>query len=423
MKRPKSKYVKIAITVVISAAILYAVISIIDNIGLVWESVGTAFSFIRRVLSPVIIGFVVAFLLHRPSDFFARLLQKSKFFKKRQRLSVILGVFITFILFLALLTAFLYLLIPSFIDSIKSLSVDVPRYADDVYKWTLDTAKTPVISSILDFLGIKIPDSQSVSELIVEYWTELTTLLQSATATAFGFVLDVGRFLYDFVLGMFFTVYMLLYKRHIKEQVKVLGKSVFKSFYYKLAFTYKVADDMFYKFIAGKGICSIAIGVATFIICAVMGFKYVPLISLIVAVTNMIPTFGPFIGAIPATILALMTSPIYGLYMIIIIIALQIVEGNIIAPRILGSALGLNGFWIIFSIIIMGALFGLVGMLVAAPLFGLIRILLKNWVIIRDKDYEKLTPEEEYAASINRYKQWTAKKIKKYNKSKENENA
>ena len=218
--------------------------------------------------------------------------------------------------------------------------------------------------------------------------------------------------LYNFVLGMFFTVYMLLYKGHIKEQFKTLGKSVFKGFYYKLAFTYKVADDMFYKFIAGKGICSIAIGIATFIICAIMGFKYVPLISLIVAVTNMIPTFGPFIGATPAALLAMITSPIYGLYMIIIIIVLQVIEGNIIAPRILGSALGLNGFWIIFSIVIMGALFGLVGMLVAAPLFGLIRILLKNWVVIRDKDYEKLSPEEEYAASLKRYKQWTAKKIK-----------
>ena len=412
MKRPKSRYVKIAITVVISAAILYAVMSIIDNIGLVWQSISAAGSFIIKILTPVIIGFVVAFLLHRPSDFFARLLQKSKLFSKRRRLSVILGVFITFVLFLAFLTAFLYLLIPSFIDSIKSLSVDVPRYADDVYKWTLETAKTPVISSILDFLGVKIPDSQSVSELIVEYWTELTSLLQSATATAFGFVLDVGRFLYNFVLGMFFTVYMLLYRRHIKEQVKMLGKSVFKGFYYKLSFTYKVADDMFYKFIAGKGICSIAIGIATFIICAIMGFRYVPLISLIVAITNMIPTFGPFIGAIPATLLAVMTSPIYGLYMIIIIISLQIIEGNIIAPRILGSALGLNGFWIIFSIIIMGALFGLIGMLIAAPLFGLIRILLKNWIVKRDKDYEKLPPEEEYAASIQRYRQWTAKKIK-----------
>ena len=412
MKRPKSRYFKIAVTVVISAVILYAVMSIIDNIGLVYESVSVAFSFIIRVLSPVIIGFIIAFILHRPSDFFSRLLQKAKPFARHKRLSDILGVFIAFVLFLALIAAFLYLLIPSIIETVSSMGKDIPRYADNVYKWTLETANTPTISAILDFLDIKISDAQSVNDLVLKYWTELTLLLQSAAASAFGFVLDAGRFIYNFVLGMFFTVYMLIFKRHIKEQVKTLSKEVFKGFYYKLAFTYKIADDMFYKFIVGKGIASVAIGIASFIACALLGFKYVPLISIIIALTNMIPTFGPFIGAIPAVLLSMMTSPIYGFYILIIIIVLQIIEGNIIAPRILGSSLGLNGFWIIFSIIIMGALFGVVGMLIAAPLFGLIRILIKNWLAKRDKDYDKALPEIEYIKSLERYKQWTAKKIK-----------
>ena len=412
MKRPKSKYFKIAVTVVISAAILYAVISIIDNIGLVYESLGVAFTFVKRVLTPVIIGFIIAFLLYRPSGFFSRLLRKIKFFSQRERLSVVLGVFVTFIIFLLLLTAFMYLLIPSVIDSVKSLSKDIPVYADNVYAWTLETVNTPAVSGILDFFNIKISDAQSINELILSYWTELTQLLQTAAAAVFAFVLDVGRFIYNFVLGLFFAIYMLLYKGHIKEQVRALSKAVFKGFHYKLAFAYRVADDMFYKFIVGKGMASIAIGIATFIICTIFGFKYVPLISIIIAVTNMIPTFGPFIGAIPAALLSLMTAPIYALYMLIIIVVLQIIEGNIISPRILGSSLGLNGFWIIFSILIMGALFGVAGMLIAAPLFGLIRILLKNWIIKRDKDYEKLAPEEEYAASLRRYRQWTAKKIK-----------
>lgn len=413
MKKPRSKYVKISATVVISAVILYALMSIIDNIGLVYESLSSAVSFILRVLSPVLIGFVVAFLLHRPSDFFARLLQKIKFFSKRIRLSVVLGVFITFILFLAFITVFLYLLIPSVAESIGALSNDAPGYAKVVYDWVVKTSETPTISGILDFLNIEISSADSLTSLLSKFWAEITVILQTAAAAIFGFLMDTGRFLYNFVLGMFFTIYMLMFKQQIKRQLQTLFKAILKGFYYKVAFAYRVADDMFYKFIAGKGMCSIAIGIATFIICSLAGFKYVPLISLIIAVTNIIPTFGPLIGAIPAVLLSMMTSPIYGLYMLIIIIGLQIVEGNIIAPRVLGSSLGLNGFWIIFSIVIMGALFGVVGMLIAAPLFGLIRILIKNMLTRNSKDYEKLSAEMEFNASLQRYHQWTTKKIKK----------
>lgn len=413
MKKPRSKYVKISATVIISAVILYALMSIIDNIGLVYDSIKSAVSFILGVLNPVIIGFIIAFLLHRPSDFFARLLQKMKFFSKRVRLSGVLSVFITFILFLGFISAFLYLLIPSVAQSVGSLTEDAPEYARTVYDWVLKTSQQPTIADILDFLNIKISSADSLSTFLSTFWTEITVVLQTAATAILSFLMDTGKFLYNFVLGMFFTIYMLMFKHQIRAQLQILFKAILRAFYYKVAFAYRVADDMFYKFIAGKGICSIAIGVVTFIICSLAGFKYVPLISLIIAVTNMIPTFGPLIGAIPAVLLSMMTSPIYGLYMLIIIIALQIVEGNIIAPRVLGSSLGLNGFWIIFSIVIMGALFGVIGMLIAAPLFGMIRILIKNLLTRNSKEYEKLTPEMEFNASLQRYHQWTTKKNKK----------
>jgi len=413
MKKPKSKHVKIAFTVVISGAILYAIMTIIDNVGVVYESVSGAVSFIMRVLSPVIIGFIFAFLLHRPSSFFARLLQKIKFFKTRPKGASVLGVFITFVLMLAFFTAFLYLLIPSVIQSISSLGKDLPEYADNVYRWGIDMSKTQAGSQVLDFLGIEITNAESLTALITNSWSEVTTFLQSAAAAIFGFIINTGRLLYNFVLGMVFAVYMLLFKKQISRQLKLIFKAVLKGFYYKLAFAYKVADEMFYKFIAGKGISSIAVGVVTFAACAIGGFKYAALISLIIAVTNMIPTFGPLIGAVPAILLAMMTSPIYGLYMLIIIISVQVIEGNVLVPRILGDSLGINGFWILFSIIIMGSLFGVLGMFIAAPLFGLLRILIKNWLIKRGKAYEKRDPAEEYSASLSRYHEWTTKKIKK----------
>jgi predicted PurR-regulated permease PerM len=189
-----------------------------------------------------------------------------------------------------------------------------------------------------------------------------------------------------------------------------MSKNVFRKSHYRLMFVIDITDDMFYKFIVGKGICSLAVGILTFIVCSLLGFKYSPLISLIIAVTNMIPTFGPFLGAIPALLLSLMTAPVYALYMIIIIVGLQVVDGNIIGPRVLGESMGLYGFWIMFSIIVMGALFGVTGMLIAAPLFGVLRILIKNWIY--RKNHGMLEGEAEFTASMQRFKQWTSRKKK-----------
>jgi predicted PurR-regulated permease PerM len=214
------------------------------------------------------------------------------------------------------------------------------------------------------------------------------------------------------VLGLFFSVYMMAFRDQLKNQIIRLSKTVFGRLYYRLAFTYKVADGMFNKFLVGKGLCSIGIGIVTFIVCIILGFRYSALISLIIAVTNMVPTFGPLIGAIPAVLLAMMTEPIYGIYILIIIVALQIIEGNIIGPRVLGASLGINGFWIIFSIIIMGGLFGVIGMLIAAPFFGMLRILIKNWVVRKETNGEKLNNAEQYDASMARYRAWVAPKPK-----------
>lgn len=407
MKKIRSKHIKIAVTVVISGAILYAIMGIIDNIGLVYGSVASVISFIMKILTPVLIGFIITFILFRPAAFFGRLLGKAKFFRNRQRGANVLGVFITFIIFLAIIALFLYMMVPSIVQSVGSITKDIPDYAQSIDNMLYDLSRMDGVSQVFEFIGVDVANTNSISSIISEFWTEITVLLQGFTGFLFGFIVNTGRFLYNFVLGMFFSIYMLIFKDELKYQIKTISKNVFHNFHYKMAFVCKVADDMFYKFLVGKGICSLAVGIVTFIVCTILGFKYTALISLIITVTNMIPTFGPLIGAIPATLLALMTAPIYGLYMIIIIIVLQIIDGNIIGPRILGDSMGINGFWIIFSIIVLGGLYGVVGMLIAAPLFGVLRILVKNWIY--KKNNEKLVGEAEYVTSLQRYKEWTTK--------------
>ena len=405
----KNSHVKIAVIVVIAGAVLYAIMRIIDNIGLVYTSIGAAVRFVLALLAPVLIGFIITFLLSRPSDFFERLFSKIKPIKKG--LAHALGVVVTLLLFIGLIVAFFYLMVPGIIDSISSISRDIPGYAKSVDAMLLDWSQNPSLAQIYSFVGIDPAKSGSISAIIAAFWDDITVFLRDITGSVLNFLVNTGLFVYNLVLGLFFSIYMLLFKHELKGQLRVLSRNVFRKSHFKMMFVIDIADDMFYRFLVGKGICSLAVGVVTFAVCTIFGFKYSPLISIIIAVTNMIPTFGPFIGAIPALLLSLMTAPEYALYMLIIIAGLQIIDGNIIGPRVLGSSMGINGFWIMFSIIVFGALFGVMGMLIAAPVFGVLRILIKNWIYRRN--HETLEGEAEFEASMQRFRDWTAKKKRK----------
>lgn len=410
MRKIQSKYIKIAILVVIAGAALYAIMRMIDNIGLVWNSVGAAINFILAILSPVIIGFIIAFLLARPSAFFGRLISRIRFFSKRKRIAQVLGVLLAFAALICLLVLFFYLMIPGVVSSVAGITGEMPKYAQAADSVLSSLSKDPTILQICNFIGFDVTKASSTNALLTEYWSEIAVFLQRIAGSAFGFIVNIGVFLYNFVLGLFFSIYMLMFKDQLKDQIRTMSRNVFRRSHYKLVFAVNITDDMFYRFLVGKGICSLGVGILAFAVCSLLGFRYAPLISLIIAVTNMIPTFGPFIGAVPALLLSLMTAPVYALYMLIIIIGLQFVDGNILGPRVLGDSMGLNGFWIMFSIIVMGALFGVTGMLVAAPLFAVVRILLKNWIY--RKNHGTLEGEAEYAASIERFREWTSKKKK-----------
>lgn len=410
MKKIQNKHIKIAIIVVIAGAVLYAIMSIIDNIGLVYSSIKAAVDFLIGLLAPVITGFIIAFLLNRPAGFFSRPLCRLKIFKNHLRAAHIIGVFCAFIVFLGIIAAFFYLVVPGIIESVAGISGEIPNYAQKVDKVLNNLSRDQGLMQVMNFVGIDITKANSISSIISEFWSEITVFLQSLGERLFSFVVNIGMFLYNFVLGLFFAVYMLIFKDEIKRQLSTLSKNIFRKLHYKLMFVLDITDDMFYRFLVGKGILSLIVGGLAFCICSLVGFKYAVLISIIIAVTNMIPTFGPFIAAIPLILLSLMTGPVYILYMIIIMILLLMIDGNILGPRILGNSMGINGFWIMFSIIIMGSLFGIVGMLVAAPLFGVLRILLKNWIY--HKNNEPLEGEAEFAACKQRFYEWTTKKKK-----------
>ena len=166
----------------------------------------------------------------------------------------------------------------------------------------------------------------------------------------------------------------------------------------------KYIDKMFSGFINGKIVDSIIIGILTFIVLSIFRMPYALLISVIVGITNIIPYFGPFMGAIPSALIILMIDPIKGFWFIVIIIIIQQLDGNVIGPKILGESTGISSFWVLFSILLFGGLFGFVGMVIGVPLFAVIYDIARRGIrygLIKNKkgdmylEYERDQEEEE----------------------------
>lgn len=159
------------------------------------------------------------------------------------------------------------------------------------------------------------------------------------------------------------------------------------------------SNEIFGGFIIGKIIDSAIIGVLCFIGITILDMPYILLVSVIVGVTNVIPFFGPYIGAIPSTILIALADPLKGLYFLIFIIALQQLDGNVIGPKILGNSTGLSAFWVVFSILLGGGLFGFIGMIIGVPTFAVIYYIVK--MVVEEKlKKKKLPPDTEHYGDV-----------------------
>ena len=214
-------------------------------------------------------------------------------------------------------------------------------------------------------------------------------ILGSLTSGIFA----VLRVTMNLVIGFIVAAYVLAEKEHFFGQGR---KIVFALFSEKAGKSIieksRKCNEIFGGFVIGKIIDSLIIGVLTFILLSIFNMPYTMLVSIIVCVTNVIPFFGPFIGAIPSFFLILLIDPIKALWFLLIIFLIQQLDGNIIGPKILGNSTGLSAFWVMFAILIAGGLFGFAGMLFGVPVFAIIYYLLSEW--IRGKLKKKNLPLE-----------------------------
>ncbi|MEG0177195.1 AI-2E family transporter [Anaerorhabdus sp.] len=323
-----------------------------------------------NVAMPFIFGMAIAFLL---TPIVVRVESKIlKNFKIKDSMKRVIGVVCAILFLIVLVGGILALLIPQLYISVMTLSGAMGQYIEEAQKLLASLSlNSSFYEQVLEYLF-------GYGEQIVNVTIEgMKQYLPQIINYSWVFVVRV----LNFFVGVFIAVYILLSKERFSLQFKKFLYAVFplNAANETIKLT-RLTTHMLNSFVVGKFIDSVIIGIICFVGMMIFGMPYAVLISFIVGVTNMIPVFGPFIGAIPGIFILLMANPISAVWFAIWILVLQQFDGNILGPYILGDSLGLPSLWIMFSIIVGGGFFGIVGMFLGVPLFSVVYILIKEFV-------------------------------------------
>lgn len=376
------KYLYYGITAVAVIAVCILFWYCVQN----WSTVYKVIRMILGIVAPIIYGAVLAYLLspvyNRMNTFMKRKL--TGVWKEEKHIvgfSKACATAVSLILVIAVVASLFQMLIPQMIESILGIRESLPLYLQNLYAWI-----QKVLADNPDIEAIVLNNLQS-GVTFVENWLEqsfttidITRLGEVLTGISSG-VFNLIVFVKNWLIGLIVMVYLLNIKDLLTAQSK---KFVYGCFSLKWANALieemRFVHQMFGGFIIGKLVDSLIIGIICFVFTSLMNTPYALLVSVIVGVTNIIPFFGPFIGAIPSGFLVLLVSPIKCLYFLIFILLLQQFDGNILGPKILGNSTGLSSFWVLFSILLFGGLFGFVGMIVAVPAFAVIYDLIARYI-------------------------------------------
>lgn len=322
-------------------------------------------------LRPVLDGIVIAYLLSPAVGRLERCFTRIKALSKAARA---LAVLVTLVLAMGVLVLFCALVVPQLIDSVGGLVDTLPGMLEK----QLDRVSVYLKSD--DEIAASIMQLIETTEKSLLAW--IRTNLFSTVSTVANSLLSIGSAVVNMVVAVVVTVYLLMGQEHYLAQCRKLFYAVSRNKRFNRAVMEAChqANRIFSGFISGKLLDSLIVGIICFVCLSVMRMPYTLLISVIVGVTNIIPMFGPFIGAIPSAFLLLLVSPSKCLLFLVFIIILQQVDGNIIGPKILGDSTGLSSFWVMFAIIVGGGLFGFMGMLFGVPTFAVIYYLIQRFI-------------------------------------------
>lgn len=351
------------------------------------------FDYIVGVMQPFIIGFCIAYIVNFLYMFF-----KNKFFEisfiKKLKLKKVKGysILLSYITFFLIIAIFIKFVFPQVMESILGLVNDIPKYIYNTNKF---------LNEILSNFEIDQIYAQAILEKFNEIINYVITFLTNLIPALGAYIARVLSGIWNVILGLIVSIYLLIDKDKLcalskKITYGILNERTSKSVIHLM----QKCNYTFGKFLIGKIIDSAIIGVLTFIILSITKMPYAILVSVIVGITNVIPFFGPFIGAVPSFFIILFVSPIKALWFLLIIFIIQQIDGNFIGPKILGDSIGISAFWVLFSILVAGNLLGVAGMIIGVPLFAVMYSIIKN--IIEDRLRKKGLETETEAYSIDK---------------------
>lgn len=342
------------------------------------------FRFMGRIVSllmPFLLGFGLAFLLDGPIAWVQNRLVSLHLKAKTAHSIATITVVILFVLFIVFA---LWVMIPSLLDSIQVFIGNLSTYSAR-------------LDETLEILAEKYNlDMTQVTDLIrgMNITESINKILQSSMSKMMSYSVNAIHWLSNLVIALAAAIYMILDKQHLLRSMKVLTYTLFGQKNGNFIQVYSMdAKNVFQQYIVGNILDSLIVGFVAWFGCMLFGFPYAPMIGLIIGITNIIPVFGPFLGAIPVILLLFLIKPTDALIFAIFILILQQIDGNVIKPLILGDKLGISGFWILFSVTIGGSLFGVMGMFLGVPVFALIYEGLKDFANLRLKERRLIIPD------------------------------
>ena len=377
-------------------AVFLAIISsiVVYFIFLKFNYISEFVSKIIRILTPVIIGIVFAYLFNPIISWIEKRLNKYEKIKKKKKLGRILSIIITYLIFIILIVIMVRFFIPNLLESLNTMVKNVPIYLENLFGFIR-----------------KVCMKYNINDKFIDtYRSEINNLIKDSVVPNLDIIINnlasgitsVIRTIINIVISFIISIYLLYDKESFSEDIdRIIKAYSSKETYNKIIYGFKYVYKVFGGFMVARLIDSLIIGIITFIVLSIFKIPYAFIISFVVGVTNVIPFFGPFIGAIPSIILLLIVDPTKALEFGIIILIIQQFDGNILGPKLIGNKIGIKSFWILFAILLFGGLFGFIGMIIAVPLFACIYEFLKNNT--KERLEAKRKAEEEAAQPKKRF--------------------
>ena len=357
--------------------------------------INTFIDLIKRIfsiLTPIILGWVMTFVLAPLYNIVENAINK-KANKDIAKFSKVIATVTCVLVVLLFTIGVIFLFVPQLYNSITSFSSRAGGYIVNARELVSDfeeSSHNDVVKSILSEINSYLAGLRDNTSKI-NYSAIMSSLYT-------GFAVSVSAVM-NFFIGIIAMVYTLNMKEEMTSELKrILFALARKDIAQKILVEVRYAKQVFEGFFVGKFLDSLIIGIICYVCCMIMQLPYTPLIAVIVGITNIIPVFGPFVGAIPSFILIILEEPfsVKPYMFLVFILILQQVDGNIIGPKILGDKTGVGSFWVLFSIILFGGLFGFVGMLIAVPLWAVITRLFDQLVTAKLRKKHYPTNKEEY---------------------------